>query len=155
MSRTRMLVGVMAATLTLSLVSTPMALANGRPLQAALAGASEVPGPGDEDGAGVVRLRLNQGRQRICYKLMVSDITLPASGAHIHAGAAGVAGPVVVTLDPPDESGVSMGCVTGLAKSLVKAMRRHPADYYVNVHTSDYPAGAIRGQLTRWAPGRR
>ncbi len=29
----------------------------------------------------------------------------------------------------------------------IKAIRTHPGQYYVNVHTADYPAGAVRGQL--------
>jgi hypothetical protein len=29
----------------------------------------------------------------------------------------------------------------------VKDILTNPAAYYVNVHTSDYPAGAVRGQL--------
>ncbi len=154
MSRTRLLLGVMATMLALSLVAAPAAMAKGRPLAADLSGAAEVPGPGDADGAGTARLRLNQGRHRICYRIEVSDITLPATAAHIHAGDASVAGPVVVTLDPPDETGISTGCVTGVERALIKAIRKHPADYYVNVHTADFAAGAVRGQLSRWAPGR-
>ncbi len=52
MTRTRVLLGAMATMLTLSLVAAPAAMAKGRPLQADLTGAAEVPGPGDEDGAG-------------------------------------------------------------------------------------------------------
>jgi hypothetical protein len=154
MSRTRLLLAGMAAALMLSVVVAPVAMGKGRPLQATLVGANEAPGPGDEDGSGTAKLRLNQGRQRICYTLSVSDITLPAVGAHIHTGAAGVAGDVVVTLEPPDATGVSTGCVTGVERSLIKAIRKHPADYYVNVHTTDFLDGAVRGQLAKWAPGR-
>ena len=117
-------------------------------------GANEVPGPGDPDGSGVARLRLNSGRHRICFHIEVSGITLPATAAHIHPGAAGEANPPVVTLGTPDATGVADGCVTGVARSLIKAIRKHPADYYVNVHNADFPDGAVRGQLTRWAPGR-
>lgn len=153
MSKTPLTLAALVAVLAMS-VAAPVALANGRPLQADLSGASEVPGPGDPDGTGHAGLRLNQGRHRICYRVEVSDVTLPALAAHIHAGADGVAGPVVVTLDPPDATGVSAGCVTDLERSLVKAIRKHPAEYYVNVHTSDFTDGAVRGQLSRWAPGR-
>jgi hypothetical protein len=119
---------------------------NGRPLTTTLTGAAEVPGPGDPDGTGTATIRLNQGRGKVCFVLTVSNITLPATGAHIHVGSATQAGPVVVGLVPPDATGMSGGCVDA-PKALIKAIRKNPANYYVNVHTSDFPAGAIRGQL--------
>jgi len=155
MSRTRFAAATAAGLVALMVATTPMVVAKGRPLKAELTGAAEVPGPGDADGSGIARLRLNQGRHRICYTINVQDITLPAVAAHIHVGDASVAGPVVVTLTPPDETGESKGCATGVERSLIKAIRKHRDDYYVNVHTTDFPAGAIRGQLEKWAPGRR
>jgi len=53
---------------------------------------------------------------------------------------------VVVPLNAPASSGVSSGCVTG-SRTLVAAILANSAGYYVNVHTSDYPNGAVRGQL--------
>jgi hypothetical protein len=153
MPRTRFTVAALTALALLSVAAAP-ATANGRPLKAEMVGANEVPGPGDPDGTGTVRLRLNQGRHRICYKIEVADITLPATAAHIHPGEAGVAAPPVVTLGTPDASGIAEGCATGVARSLIKDIRKHPAEYYVNVHTTDFPDGAVRGQLGRWAPGR-
>ena len=152
MSRSRMAAtaGVLIA---LIVATAPVAVANGRPLKAQLTGAAEVPGPGDPDGSGIARLRLNQGRGRVCYTIRVEDITLPATGAHIHRGDATVAGPVEVALGAPDETGESQGCVTGVARSLIKEIRKNRSEFYVNVHTTDYPAGAVRGQLEKWAPG--
>ena len=138
---------------SLSVALAPAAMANGRPLKASMDGASEVPGPGDTDGTGTAKLRLNQGRHRICYNIEVADITLPATAAHIHPGAVGEANPPVVTLGTPDETGVATGCVNDVERSLIKAIRKHPADYYVNVHNEEFPDGAIRGQLGKWAPG--
>ncbi len=37
--------------------------------------------------------------------------------------------------------------MTGISAATIKAIRTHPGQYYVNVHTADYPAGAARGQL--------
>jgi hypothetical protein len=119
---------------------------NGRPLTTTLTGAAEVPGPGDPNGTGTATIRLNQGRGKVCFVLTVSNITLPATGAHIHVGTAGTSGDVVVPLTPPDATGMSGGCVDA-SKATIRAIRKNPANYYVNVHTSDFPAGAIRGQL--------
>jgi hypothetical protein len=119
----------------------------GRPLSTTLTGAAEVPGPGDPDGSGTAHLTLNQGQGEVCFELTVSNIA-PATAAHIHVGPVGVAGPVVVPLVPPT-SGSSSGCVTGVDRDLIKAIRQHPENYYVNVHNAPFPAGALRGQLSK------
>ncbi len=122
-------------------------------LEAALeGGAAEVPGPGDPDGSGGAQVKINVKRERVCYALVVLDITLPAAAAHIHEGAAGVAGDVVVTLGAPQEIGdtgigLATGCVRDQSRALLRDIKRNPDDYYVNVHTSDFPDGAVRGQL--------
>jgi len=119
---------------------------SGRPFSTALTGAAEVPGPGDPDGSGQARVRLNAGQGEVCYELLVSDIA-SATAAHIHQGPVGVAGPVVVPLGPPAD-GSSSGCVSVNA-DLIKNIRQNPADYYVNVHNAEYPPGALRGQLAK------
>lgn len=119
----------------------------GRPLTASLTGEAEVPVTGDVDGTGSAIITLNQGQGEVCFELSVQDIA-PATAAHIHVGTADVAGPVVVGLDPPTD-GTSSGCVTGVSKSLIKAIRQSPEEYYVNVHNADFPGGAIRGQLEK------
>jgi CHRD domain len=72
--------------------------------------------------------------------------------AHIHAAPAGVAGPVLVPLF----TGVGLlgtdsasGCVLGVSQELIKAITHDPGAYYVNVHSSVFPAGAVRGQLSK------
>jgi hypothetical protein len=62
-----------------------------------------------------------------------------------------VAGPIVVPLfsvaDPlPPGQNSQEGCVDAEA-AVIEAIRQNPAGYYVNVHTPELPAGAIRGQL--------
>ncbi|MGB3562674.1 MAG: PQQ-dependent sugar dehydrogenase [Thermoanaerobaculia bacterium] len=119
----------------------------GRPLTTVLTGDAEVPGPGDPDGSGLARITLNQGLRKVCFDLEVFDIE-PAFAAHIHRGAAGENGPVVVTLGPPT-TGSSSGCVGGVAPSLIKEIRQHPSGFYVNVHNAEFPPGALRGQLSK------
>ena len=131
-----------------------------RQLVAGLNGANEVPGPGDPDGRGLALVRT--GRSRVCFALGWSGIAPPIF-AHIHVGAAGVAGPVVVLFfDVPELAGAptatlpatvaaAAGCVGDQDPALLRDIRRHPADYYANIHTLEFVPGAIRGQLHRLA----
>jgi len=134
----------LAAAVVLSTAS--VALAGGRPFMTALTGAAEVPGPGDPDGSGHAFLAVNPGLGQVCFELHATGIA-PAAAAHIHIGSADVAGPVVVGLIPPTD-GSSSGCVT-VDRDLALAIIRDPSGYYVNVHNAEYPAGALRGQLSR------
>ena len=118
----------------------------GTGLNAELGGTSEVPGPGDPDGRGTAEVSIVGRFDRLCYELTVHNID-PATAAHIHRGAAGVAGPPVVVLDAPSD-GESTGCMR-LESGLASEIERNPAGFYVNVHTAAFPAGAIRGQLRR------
>ncbi len=115
-------------------------------LAATLSGAEEVPDPGDPDGAGTATVVLRSASGEVCWDLNVSNITLPSVGAHIHEGARGVAGPVVVPFTAPDASGTATGCTTPDAALMTRIMQ-NPENFYVNVHTSDFPTGAVRGQL--------
>ena len=116
-------------------------------LTATLMGANEVPGPGDPDGVGNATIKINYGQGRLCWSIHVSGITLPATAAHIHDAPAGVAGPVFIPLSAPTAKGASSGCSI-VSQDLLKEILEDPSDYYVNVHNADYPAGALRGQLT-------
>jgi hypothetical protein len=97
-------------------------------------------------GTGTAHLQLNSEQKTVCSVIHVTGIELPATAAHIHLGAAGVTGPIVVHLPAPNAAGVSTGC-THAPRSLILAIMQHPADYYVNVHNKPYPEGAVRGQL--------
>jgi hypothetical protein len=116
-------------------------------LTATLTGAAEVPGPGDPDGAGTARITLNAGQGEVCFALTATGI-VPANASHIHVGGPTVAGPVVVTLAPPPTTGSSTACVSA-NQDLVRQIASDPGAYYVNVHNAVFPAGAIRGQLSK------
>ena len=114
------------------------------PYVTALTGAAEIPGPGDSDGEGAASVTVNSATGEVCVDLRVDKIA-PAVMAHIHRGAAGVAGPVVVPL-PALPNPTSTQCVTA-ALDLAAEIVANPANFYVNVHTGDFPGGAVRGQL--------
>ena len=116
----------------------------GKPITITLTGAAEVPGPGDPDGTGTATITLNHGQGQVCYELSVAKIATPTA-AHIHTGAVGAAGPVLVPLTSP-ANGTSKDCAT-LDKDKIADIMKNPGNYYVNVHNAEFPDGAVRGQL--------
>jgi CHRD domain len=95
-------------------------------------------------GTAVVRIRKDAGQ--VCYRLHAESITLPATAAHIHRGAATANGPVVVPFNAPGSTGNSDGCATATG-ALIDEIIGNPANFYVNVHTTEHPGGAMRAQL--------
>lgn len=109
-------------------------------LGAVLVGGNEVPGPGDSNGWGLADVWVNQ--TQVCWKITAKSVA-PITAAHIHAGPAGVAGPVIVPLEPFGE-----GCAATPGRT-TRFIENHPGQFYVNLHNAEFPGGAIRGQLAR------
>ena len=138
---------VLALIAALMMIAAVPAAAGGRPLTADLNGANEIP-PGDPDGTGTMLLTLNQGQGEICWVLDATDIA-PPTRAHIHAGQAGSNGGIVVGFFDTAAEASFEGCVGGIEKDVMKGIRQNPSNYYINVHNAEFPAGAIRGQLSK------
>ena len=112
---------------------------------------------GDPDGRGEVYVfGIDGDPNTLCYVLDVDKIA-PATMAHIHLGAAGTNGPVVVNLARPAD-GDAADCLTQgeilpngspafVGGATVAQILAAPGNYYVNVHNAEYPGGAVRGQL--------
>jgi CHRD domain-containing protein len=143
-------IAVLALVSTLAALALPgPVLADGTKLSTDMSGAEEAPAPGDDDATGTAHLTLNQGTGTVCYDLSWANIDGTVTAAHIHRGPAGQAGPVVVPLFVGQSfagTGSDSGCVTS-DRALIKDIRKNPTAYYVNVHSTTFPAGAIRGQL--------
>lgn len=108
---------------------------------AILLGSNEVPGPGDPDGFGIATLIIDTSNNSATWSILANNIVTPLSGAHIHSGAAGTLGPVIV-----DFGGQLTGTVTDI--DLASITPANASLFYVNLHNSFFPAGAIRGQLS-------
>ena len=107
-----------------------------------LQGANE-PNGGDPDGIGVAVVSVKGAE--VCYILVAAKLD-PIVAAHIHRAPAGVNGPVVVPLQAPTD-GFSAACTT-IAADLAADLVASPDQYYVNVHSTVFPGGAIRSQLS-------
>lgn len=113
-------------------------------LGTSLTGPAEVPGPGDPNGFGWARITIDLDASEVCFRLSVARVE-NVTAAHIHAGASGEAGPVVVPLEEP-VTGLANGCVA-VEPAVAAAIVVNPGAYYVNVYSVAFPAGAVRGQL--------
>ncbi len=118
-------------------------------LSATLSGANEVDaqgagGKGDTDGTGSFTASIDKQKGQICYTLTWSGIDDPTM-AHIHAGAAGKNGPVTVGLPDLDPGEHCIDLDSDRSGPLI----RKSDQFYVNIHNGDFPAGAVRGQLTK------
>jgi CHRD domain len=153
-ARGRMLVGALVGLVLASVVAAtaPSATAqtNARVVfHVALSGA-------DPDGSGTAVLRFEPASDTLCYVIVVRGIgepTEPAPGlgnAHIHGPlpATGIA----VHLDTDFEQVgtadvfVAQGCVDVEAATL-DVIVENPELFYVNIHTVEFPGGAIEGSL--------
>jgi hypothetical protein len=128
-------------------------------LRAELSGDAEVP-PRDPDGDGRARVVLRVDQGVVCFRVKFDDIGT-ANRGHIHRGAAGVNGPIVVAFfdlhlieNDPDPRHETLerkseleGCVENLDPVLLQEIANDPAGFYVNLHNARFPGGAVRGQL--------
>jgi hypothetical protein len=160
--KTRVLLIIMAVCLSVLLVGSP-ALAYVTKqidkMSPKLSGLEEV-GPNASTATGQLIIKVNQDATSMHYKLNVNNLA-DITASHIHLAPKGVNGPVVVFLYPgPQIPGLFSGVLAEgdfTAANLVGPLAGHPLsdldiemdalNTYVNVHTTTYPGGKIRGQI--------
>lgn len=135
--------GLTGAALSLA-IATPAALDPPMKFVAPLSGTAEVPGPGDTDGKGIARLTFRPEANEVCFEIHTTGLDQPTE-VHIHTGAPGSEGAVVLSLTRNLEREQS-GCAKADGK-LLQQIATNPAAYYVNVHSNEFKKGAVRGQL--------
>jgi hypothetical protein len=126
--------------------STPAPSATVKPktYKVKLAGKNEVP-PGELGASGTAVVSIRSKTNQLCWKFThLKGVTAPKL-AHIHQGAAGGAGPVVVPLSTGPQF-KSSGCAPAAA-GLLAQIEASPKGFYVNIHNTEYPAGVVRAQL--------
>ncbi len=106
------------------------------------------PGAGDPNGSGLAELTVNPERNRVCFEITFRRIEDPFLG-HIHKGRSGVSGDPRVDLfsNPSGADSPIEGCERNVPARLLRKIKNHPNRWYVNLHNTDFPDGAIRGQL--------
>ena len=145
---------------TLAAVGALSAAAQTYNLTATLTGAGE--NPGVNTGAfGSATVTVDVANRTVVYRVDVFNLPSGVTASHIHAGAAGTNGPVIINFAPPVPASNDFafsGTVRDTEFSLNPAAGIRSADdmfqaiiggnSYVNVHSSVNGSGEIRGQLT-------
>jgi hypothetical protein len=148
MSRTRRSVAALAAAGAVAAGLGTAGVANAATtLRASLSGANEST---EGQGTGTARLTVDAKKGRVCFRITLKG-TGPVAAGHIHQGARGKDGPVVVALFE-GATRRPRGCVgadDGVKKSVLRAILRKPRNFYVNVHNQKFPGGVARGQLRK------
>lgn len=98
------------------------------------------------DGTGTAQVDINSDENQVCYDISLEGVQ-GVTAAHIHSGGSDEAGPVVVNLEYDGDDQGDDKCVDGVSESDLEDISEAPANFYVNVHSEQYPDGAVRGQL--------
>ncbi|MEO7741404.1 MAG: CHRD domain-containing protein [Usitatibacter sp.] len=109
--------------------------------QVTLSGKNEVP-PIDSAATGTATVTVGADRG---VKVQLSVSGMSPTAAHIHQGAAGVNGPVIVPLDKTGDSTFASKPDAKMTEAQYEAYKA--GNTYLNVHSAKLPAGEIRAQL--------
>jgi CHRD domain/IPT/TIG domain len=110
---------------------------------ATLSGANEVPA-NNSTATGTATLVLNNDTKIFTLVVTYTGLSANPTNGHIHKAAAGVNGSPVFAFASPWTSPINY---TSRAITAAEEADLHAALYYVNIHSSTYPGGEIRGQL--------
>jgi hypothetical protein len=116
-------------------------------LHADLTGSQETP-PNASAGTGSADVYVDADTNMLCVLYSFQNLTAPAILAHIHEAPPGVAGPIRIPFPNPPaaKSGSAFFCTT-VAPAILDRLTTNPGGFYVNVHSTAFPGGEIRGQL--------
>ena len=149
-----------AAAIALVAAATPAA-AQEIHMRAVLSGGEETPAPGVlTGGSGTADITLDVANQAVTVELQVQNLPNGSTAGHIHVGPRGIAGPVVIDFTFPSGRTGDFGLLFRLTSrdlrarpeigiaTMADAIQAIAAgNAYVNVHTSTFPGGEIRGQI--------
>ena len=115
-----------------------------------LNGMAEVPAV-TTPATGVAEFSLSSDFTSINYRIQVEGLSGAIMGAHLHEGAAGTNGPVVVNLTPNVVGNTIQGTISGAELTPELIIELLESNIYLNVHTAANMNGEIRAQINRVA----
>jgi hypothetical protein len=155
--RTKLLLASIAATGLIGVAVAAPVAEGGRKFVKALTGQAEIDAgavSADMDGRGTANVTVNVGQSRVCWNLTDLANLDTITAAHIHQAPSTAAGPIRISFFHFGEPFDDEGCTEGTAlhpfdRARLRDVLQNPQTYYVNIHTTAFPPGAIRGQLSK------
>jgi hypothetical protein len=175
----RMLASVLIAAATVPAMAPAALASNTEEFRAVLSGFNEVGALNSETGAilseghGTLELKLDRRAQTLEFTLTFENLSAPVTQSHIHFGKNHMAGGVMVffcsnlasapagTQACPANGGTVTGMITAANVLAIAGQHVTAGDFdaladalvsrtaYVNIHTTSFPAGEIRGEIRR------
>ena len=162
--RLALTIALLASAAVAGIVNAAPAAEGGQKFSVTLRGANEctnagVCGAGEPNASGTADLTINPGQRRICWEITTTGIhtQYTITGAHIHPGAAGTNGGVLVHLSAA-KNGTATGCVD-TTRAVINDILAAPQNFYINIHYVDqdpadpalpsFAPGGIRGQIVK------
>ena len=157
--RRTFLYGLMTALLVVGATTAPRAQAGKQTLVAVLSGGSEAPTVVNTGAHGKAVITIDPASGEVTWVIDVFNFPSGLTASHIHVGAAGTAGPVVIDFAPqiigvsgPFQLSGSTKAFTARPAQGIRSMDEMmiaiaAGNAYVNVHSQANPGGEIRGQL--------
>jgi len=154
--RTRLLVSFAASAVLIGTALAAPVTEGGRKFLEPLTGQAELVGgalKADMDGRGTAHVVVNVVQGRVCWNLTNLQNLDPLIAAHIHQAPRTAAGPIRIAFFHFGEPVDLEGCTEGsqafpFDRARLRDVIQHPENYYVNIHSTVFPGGAIRGQLS-------
>lgn len=115
-------------------------------MTARMDGAQEVPSL-TNNATGITSFLLNSTRDTLCINGTFNGLSGPQGGAHIHSGAAGTTGGVLLDLSPYVVGNRISATITGTALSASLKSTMLKGLTYINIHTTANAGGELRGQI--------
>ncbi|WP_207491609.1 CHRD domain-containing protein [Aridibaculum aurantiacum] len=118
---------------------------------ARLQGAQEVP-PNSSTATGGVSALIDLNTDKIYITGSYSNLSSTISGSHLHIGSVGINGPVAVTLVNSGGTSGTLHAAGTISPDAMDSLVRSRT--YINVHSTNFPGGEIRGQLVQFSQQR-
>jgi hypothetical protein len=117
----------------------------------------DVPHGGDPEGQGYARLDLDPQHQTACFDIKWKRLDGAVTAFHLHAAPRGSEGPRWIDFFNDKHIAGARNTVSGCVqvnashgmtpRDKIQAVIQNPSGFYLNVHSTKYEHGAIRGQL--------